>query len=165
MQVLPKVVTPTFFPAGGQIGLTDRIYMLTATVGAQIYYTLGDGGPDQPDPDEITGTLYTVSITTSTDIVIKAKAFKDGWTASDLAEVSYTLPPPPTATCGQTISVSTVLNADLDCSGYNGTALTIGANGITLDGGGHKLYVADGYYGVYSYGQSNVTINNLEITS
>ena len=76
------------------------------------------------------------------------------------------LPPPPTASCGQTIIASTVLNADLDCSGYSGTALIIGANGITLDGGGHKLYVADGQIGIYfPTGTSNITIQDLELNS
>ncbi len=64
--------------------------------------------------------------------------------------------------CGDTLTSNTTLNADLDCSGYAGTALTLGKNGITLNLGGHTLTgVAgdDSYVAVYTE-YKNTTITN-----
>src|SRR4051794_15035105 len=72
--------------------------------------------------------------------------------------------------CGDTLTVSTTLTSDLDCSGYDGTALTLGAKGITLNLGGHTLTGftgPDNDSGVYSEKNgvtvTNGTINNANI--
>lgn len=63
--------------------------------------------------------------------------------------------------CGQTITATTTLNGDLNCSGQNG--LTLGANSITLNLGGHFIFgsvnVGDGTIGVRDNGNSD-TIEN-----
>jgi parallel beta-helix repeat protein len=46
--------------------------------------------------------------------------------------------------CGDTLMANTTLNADLDCSGYNGTALYMGKKGIVLNLNGHTIW---GYTG------------------
>jgi parallel beta-helix repeat protein len=51
--------------------------------------------------------------------------------------------------CGATLTVSTTLTGNLDCSGYAGTALTLDA-GVTLNLGHHTLTVDSGETGVYS---------------
>jgi parallel beta-helix repeat protein len=69
--------------------------------------------------------------------------------------------------CGDILTVSTTLTADLDCSGYDGTALTLGAKGITLDLNGHTLtgYTGDDTnYGVYA-DRKNVTVTNGTINN
>ena len=63
--------------------------------------------------------------------------------------------------CGDTITTDTTLTSNLTC---NGTALTIGADNITLDGNGYSI-VGNGstyYYGVYDNGHTNVTVKNTK---
>jgi nitrous oxidase accessory protein NosD len=73
----------------------------------------------------------------------------------------------PQPSCGDTLTHDTTLTADLDCSSYNSTALVLGANGITLNLGGHKLIGPDdgSTYGVDTGSSSrNDTITNGTIT-
>ncbi len=71
--------------------------------------------------------------------------------------------------CGAVLTVNTTLTSDLDCTGYAGTpALTLGASGITLDGGGYKILMTDSghnYTAVYAKNQKNITIQNLTVDS
>ena len=70
--------------------------------------------------------------------------------------------------CGDTLTASTTLTADLDCSAYAGTALTLGKNGITLNLGGHTLWGptgSDGYTGVDNDGHKNDVIKNGTIAN
>lgn len=67
--------------------------------------------------------------------------------------------------CGDTINTSVTMNGDLDCSAYNGTALTITSPGVTLDLGGHTLTVNVNQDGVYSDEVNNWTVQNGTITS
>jgi parallel beta-helix repeat protein len=64
--------------------------------------------------------------------------------------------------CGDVITADTTLEADLYCpAGYG---LAIGANGVTLDLGGHtlrgELATSWPYYGVGIWGRNRVTIKN-----
>jgi type 1 fimbria pilin len=63
--------------------------------------------------------------------------------------------------CGDTITQSTTLTADLNCNGV-GEGVTIGAPGITLDLGGHRIST----YGtaVRNPGYADVTIRNGSIS-
>jgi Right handed beta helix region len=63
-------------------------------------------------------------------------------------------------TCGQTITQTTTLDADLSCpdSGSTEPALRIGKAGITLDLNGHKI-TANGR-GIVNDGFANVTVRN-----
>ena len=70
----------------------------------------------------------------------------------------------PAVTCGATLTASTTLSADLvHCPG---TALVIGADGITVDLGGHTISGtnADGSEGIASDGHANVRIVGGRIT-
>jgi parallel beta-helix repeat protein len=60
--------------------------------------------------------------------------------------------------CGQVITQDTTLTADLDC---DGDGLVIGAPGITLDLGGHKI---SANRAVINTGHADVTIRNGSIT-
>src|SRR5687767_4547714 len=53
--------------------------------------------------------------------------------------------PPPIAaqSCGSSITSDLTLTADLDLTGCSGTALSIGADGITIDGQGHRIIAPD----------------------
>jgi parallel beta-helix repeat protein len=64
--------------------------------------------------------------------------------------------------CGATLTVSTTLSGNLDCSGYAGTALTLDA-GVTLNLGHHTLTVDLGWTGVYSQADK-ATVTGGEIS-
>jgi Right handed beta helix region len=73
-----------------------------------------------------------------------------GWSIKSKAEVS----------CGQTITVNTVLDADLACPPGIESAIVIGASNITLDLGGHKISGSIPTYGVFAINQEGITIRN-----
>jgi parallel beta-helix repeat protein len=65
--------------------------------------------------------------------------------------------------CGDTLTASVAFTADLDCSGYGGDALTVGANNITIDLKGHTLTGPpgkDGISGIYTAGYNGTKILN-----
>ena len=64
--------------------------------------------------------------------------------------------------CGDTLSVSIVLNGNLDCSAYAGTAVTLD-KGVKFDLGGHTLTVDSGHIGVYA-DASNAVVTDGTIT-
>jgi len=62
--------------------------------------------------------------------------------------------------CGDTVIASTTLAADLDCSAGPNNSLIVGANNITINGGGHSL---TGPGGTKSIGVSVNTYNGITI--
>lgn len=82
---LNSVATPTFSPVAGTYNGTQNITIACATEDATIRYTL-----DGNDPTE-TSTEYTVAIEVSANTTIKAKAWKDGLTASEIAAAEYVI--------------------------------------------------------------------------
>lgn len=66
--------------------------------------------------------------------------------------------------CGQTLTENYTLIRDLECDNISGYAIRIGASGITLDLGGHKVkwdMIKNGYSeGVIIEGQDHVLIRN-----
>lgn len=65
--------------------------------------------------------------------------------------------------CGQTLTTNTTLTANLNCSGYSGDALVMGADGITLNLNGKTLTGPagnEGYDGVDTAGYHRTTITN-----
>ncbi len=68
--------------------------------------------------------------------------------------------------CGATLFSNTTLTANLDCSGYSGNALTMGANGITLNLNGKTITGPagdEGYFGVDTDNFHRTTIRNGRI--
>ncbi len=82
---LSVVATPTFSPEAGTYNGTQNITIACATEDATIRYTL-----DGNDPTE-TSTEYTAAIEVSANTTIKAKAWKDGLTASEIATAEYVI--------------------------------------------------------------------------
>ena len=83
------VSTPLVSPGTGSIEYNTEITITCATAGASIYYNTGNGSQD--DPNQSTGTLYNPQhkpIVTP-PIMIKTKAFKAGYQASQTVLVSY----------------------------------------------------------------------------
>ncbi len=82
----PTVATPTFDPAGGSYYEAQSVSISCTTENAEIRYTT-----DGTDPTEIS-SLYTSPLTISETTTVKAKAWKEGYTASNVASATYTFP-------------------------------------------------------------------------
>ena len=82
---IPTVATPSFSPAGGTYTSLISVAIYCNTSGATIRYTT-----DGNDPIS-SSTVYSNLISVSSTTTIKAKAFKAGWTDSDIASALYTL--------------------------------------------------------------------------
>ncbi len=82
---LQTVATPVLTPAGGTYPPPQTISITCATTGATIYYTVNGTEPSQTN-----GTLYTTTFTINTNMTIKARAFKTGYTASSTRTEVYT---------------------------------------------------------------------------
>ena len=90
---MPTVATPVFSPAGGSYPSPQNVTITCATSGATIRYTL-----DGTEPTE-SSTIYTTSLTINETTTIKAKAWKNGYQPSSIAETTYTINiPDPTLT-------------------------------------------------------------------
>lgn len=79
------VATPTFSPVAGTYNGTQNITIACATEDATIRYTL-----DGTDPTDAS-TEYTAAIEITANTTIKAKAWKDGLTASEIATAEYVI--------------------------------------------------------------------------
>ena len=91
----PMVDTPVISPPGGTFPPPKQVTMSTTTPGADIYYVLGGGVPNQ------SSILYTGPFNLTFSSFISAKAYKAGHTPSGVAnadiEIQTTmLQPPPT---------------------------------------------------------------------
>ncbi|MDD3536019.1 MAG: chitobiase/beta-hexosaminidase C-terminal domain-containing protein [Candidatus Cloacimonetes bacterium] len=78
-----KVATPTFNPDGGIYDSPQSVTISCATTGADIRYTTDGSMPSS------FSTLYCAAILVSENTSIKAKAFKNGWSDSEVANSSY----------------------------------------------------------------------------
>ncbi len=69
--------------------------------------------------------------------------------------------------CGDVITDDVTLTSDLDCSGYDGDAITIQGNNVNLDCDGHSIIGSgdeSGYTGVHVDHSDGVTVENCVIT-
>jgi hypothetical protein len=86
---LPTVATPTLTPNGGSFTGPVSVTLQTATSGASIYYTTDGTAPTQ------SSTLYTGAMTLTSNAVLNAKAFKNGFNPSAQASANFTVVPAP----------------------------------------------------------------------
>lgn len=78
-----KVATPAMTPGAGTYASAQNVVLSTPTPGATIRYTV-----DGTDPTE-GSALYTAPIAVITGMTLKAMAFKDGWTTSEVSVATY----------------------------------------------------------------------------
>lgn len=79
-----KVSAPSFSPDGGSQSAGQLITVATTTTGAVIRYTTNGLDPTESDPIITSGDTVMAG-----NFVLKAKAFKSGWTASDVKAATY----------------------------------------------------------------------------
>jgi alpha-tubulin suppressor-like RCC1 family protein len=107
-----KLPSPTVSPGGATYNTSPTVTIACAVTGAEIHYTVNGVDPTTSDPVVASGG--TVPITVSA--TLKVRAWKSGWTTSDVTAAGYTLkvgtptlnPPGGSYTGAQTVTVSTV---------------------------------------------------------
>ncbi len=83
---MPTVATPVFSPGGGTYtGSSLNVTLTCATADALIRYTTDGSNPDELDPGVSSGTAIAVSVPGT----LKAKAWRDGYTASGIQSADY----------------------------------------------------------------------------
>jgi hypothetical protein len=81
----PKVATPTFNPAGGTYSSSQVVSLSCTTSGATIRYTTDGSEPNS------SSTAYSGTISVSSSITIRAKAFMNGLEDSDNAVAIFVI--------------------------------------------------------------------------
>jgi hypothetical protein len=122
------VATPTISVGTGTYTTAQNVTLACDTEGATIHYTMTVDGTTPDDPSESDATYSTAISVTKSGTIIKAKAFKNGMTASSVVTATYTIKPDqPTITAtGATVTIT----ADEGCDIYyttNNTAPTKGS--------------------------------------
>jgi len=85
----PIVSTPIIVPSGGKIFTTDTVSMTCSTLGASIAYTI-----DGSDP-LVTSLIYSAPFSlASGSAIVKALAFKTGYTNSSISASAFTVSVP-----------------------------------------------------------------------
>lgn len=79
------VATPQFTPWGGVVSVGSLVEISCSTADAEIHYTIDGTTPTA------TSLRYSSPIAITSDMTIRAIAIKEGMTASDIAEASFTV--------------------------------------------------------------------------
>jgi hypothetical protein len=82
-----KAVTPSLSPTGGSFGSPQNVTVTGTTTGASLHYTLDGTEPTASSPTVASGNTVLVSQSST----LTGKAFRAGWTASDLKAGTYTI--------------------------------------------------------------------------
>lgn len=118
------VATPTFTPTAGSYTSVQNVTINCTTVGAEIYYTT-----DGTDPNNTgNGTLYTTSIPVTANKTLKAIAYLNGYTTSQIATATYAINLDPTLLVAESTipAMSTIFGGT--------TTQTINVSGTNLSG-------------------------------
>ncbi len=81
------VATPTFTPDGGSYAGPQNVIVKCATDGAVIHYTTNGETPTETSPTIAWGGTIAVNHS----VVLKAKAWREGWTPSAIKAAEYTI--------------------------------------------------------------------------
>jgi alpha-tubulin suppressor-like RCC1 family protein len=106
---------PALSPTGGLFGTAQTVTVTDTTPGVDIHYTLNGVEPGPVDPTVASGGTVVVS----SSAVLKAKAFRTGWTASGTTKGTFMItgaaaaaptmsPAPGTYTAAQSVALATM---------------------------------------------------------
>jgi len=103
-----KVVAPLFSPLPNTFAAPQKVTISTTTSGAEVYYTIDGSVPT------INSTPYTIPLQLSVNTPLKAVAFKNGWSSSNITSGSFNFyvaspvldPPEGTYNSTQTITMT-----------------------------------------------------------
>jgi hypothetical protein len=126
--LVPTVVeTPVISPGTGNYFMSQSVSITCATENAEIRYTLDDSEP------VITSPLYTAALTVDTTTILKAKGFKAGYDASNIATATYTFP----------VKVPNIAAWKAANTTNNNTPYTITGDVTFVFKNGNNIYVED----------------------
>ena len=137
------VATPTFSPAEGSYFEPQQVTISCATEGATICYTTDGSEPNENSAQFTPGVPLNISETTT----VKAKAYKSGYTPSNIASATYTFPTLMTLAEAKALSV-------------NEYALV---QGIVTFIENRNVYVQDNTGGICLYLNSNTVPSTLAL--
>ncbi len=83
MARLIQVEPPSFTPVSGTYNTDQTLYLSCATGSVDIYYTVDGSTPTT------SSELFQNPISLSQAMIVKAKAFRDGWRASEVSSAEY----------------------------------------------------------------------------
>ena len=133
------VEIPVISPNSGFVYDPTQVSITCATNDASIYYTT-----DGTEPTE-SSTLYTTPFTVSSTTTVKAKAFKTGFTASNVASATYTFP----------VEVANIAAFKAANSATNSTVYKITGDVTFVFENGANFYVQDATGGLLIYDNQN----------
>ena len=87
--IVPEILTvakPIFNAPAGNL-TTTQVFVACGTPGAVIHYTTNGSDPTESDPVVVSGTAVAVDHS----LTLKAKAFRTGFTASEIKSAAYTV--------------------------------------------------------------------------
>ena len=134
-----NVEMPVITPNGGFVYDPTQVSITCPTQGASIYYTT-----DGSEPTE-NSNLYTASFTVSSTTTVKAKAFKSGYLASNVATATYTFP----------IEVPNIAAFKAANSATNSTVYKITGDVTFVFENGANFYIQDATGGLLIYDNQN----------
>ena len=137
------VATPTFSPAEGSYFEPQQVTISCATEGATICYTTDGTDPNENSAQFTPGVPLNISETTT----VKAKAYKSGYTPSNIASATYSFPELMTIAEAKALSV-------------NEYALV---QGIVTFIDGRNVYVQDNTGGICLYLNSGTVPSTLAL--
>ncbi len=138
---IETVSTPSITPNGGTFFNTQEVTITCATDGATIYYTL-----DGTEPTDA-GSIYSEPLTITSTTTVMAKAYKEGFTESDVASATFTK-----------IEKSTI--AEAKALATNEYALV---EGVVTFIDGRNIYIQDETAGIDLFLNSNTVPSELMI--
>ena len=133
------VEMPVISPNSGFVYDSTQVSITCATEGASIYYTTDGTNPD------MNSTLYSAPFTVSSTTTVKAKAFKTGYDASNVASATYTFP----------IEVDNIAAFKAANSTTNSTVYKITGDVTFVFENGANFYIQDATGGLLIYDNQN----------
>lgn len=133
------VEMPVISPNSGFVYDSTQVSITCATEGASIYYTTDGTNPD------MNSTLYSAPFTVFSTTTVKAKAFKTGYDASNVASATYTFP----------IEVDNIAAFKAANSTTNSTVYKITGDVTFVFENGANFYIQDATGGLLIYDNQN----------
>ena len=130
---------PVISPNSGFVYDSTQVSITCATEGASIYYTTDGTNPD------MNSTLYSAPFTVSSTTTVKAKAFKTGYDASNVASATYTFP----------VEVASIAEFKAANSATNSTVYKITGDVTFVFENGANFYIQDATGGLLIYDNQN----------
>ncbi len=143
----------------GNVDYESFISLSTQTPGATIRYTTDGTNPNEDS------SIYTNPIQINSNIILKAKTYKNGYIPSNISTYNYTVITP--GNCGSSINNNFILTSDINCPTNIPIAFNITSDNIVFDCNGYSINGSSNTddYGIQAISKSGITIKNCKINN